>query len=719
MTSLGFVSYIISAVFYTLLTVLLSTNWRGRVQGGLLLAAALVSLVWSVVGAFAGNIELISLKHLMALEVVRNLVWSAFIWKILGYTRQADTGLSKLVVIGFLLLCAATIAAELSSTVSTFLNRAGIDFRILSHLIQAVVGLFLVEQLFRNTRVEARWAMKFLCLGLGSLFIYDFMLYAEALLFGRIEPYLWDARGVVNAIIVPLLAISAVRNPQWSVEVFISRTMVFHTTALLAAGIYLLIMALVGYYIRDFGGSWGRIGQVVFVVGGLLVLFLLLFSGRIRSIVKVFFNQHFFTYKYDYRREWLALNRAMAAENRGGPLAENCLLALCEMVDSPAGALWVRQEGECFRLLVERNTHLEGMEQLRADDSLIAFLQAKQWVVEAPEYLCTPELYEGLSLDLWAESVPGFWLAVPLIQRNSLYGFAVLTNPRAARQVNWEDHDLLKTVGQQMANYLALIDASAALANARQFEAYNRLSAFMVHDLKNLVAQLSLVVKNAEKHKHNPDFIDDALDTLSNSVTKMNRLLAQLRKGEIQQQRTSKIDLLDAIDSVVKQQNDASPIPEKSTLAKGPLYVSVDADKLVAVLGHLVQNAQDATPENGWVRLSLVQEKNFAVIEISDNGCGMDKKFIRERLFKPFDTTKGNAGMGIGVFEARQFAQSHDGKLEVESAPGSGSCFKLKLPLSELSQRETDLPIQGECMSGKQVPVPGIVADRTKRVVQG
>lgn len=708
MVSLSSVSYIISAVFYALFTVLLCTGWRGRAQGGLLLAAALASLIWSVTGAFAGNSELVTLKHFMALEVIRNLMWSAFFWKILSYTRQegSQRAISKLVIVGFLLLCALTIAAELSGSVTDFLNKMGVDFRILSHVLQAVVGLVLVEQLFRNTRVEARWAIKLLCLGVGALFIYDFALYAEALLFGQIDSYLWAARGAVNAIVVPLLAISAVRNPQWAVDIFVSRTMVFHTTALLATGIYLLAMALVGYYIRDYGGSWGRIGQVVFVVGALLILFLLMFSGRIRSTVKVFFSQHFFTYKYDYRREWLALNRAMAADKTEGAMIDNGLLVLCEMVDSSGGALWVRQENGNFRLIAERNVHIEKMDELTPEDSLVSFLVSKQWVVELPEYRQTPEMYEGLRLDRWIEAVPALWLVIPLMQRNRLFGFVIMTSPRAARRINWEDHDLLKTVGQQLANYLALMDASAALADARQFEAYNRLSAFIVHDLKNLVSQLSLVVKNSEKHRHKPEFIDDAIDTLANSVAKMNRLLAQLRKGEITQHYASKIDLRDAIDSVVKQQIDSSPAPEKVAMPEYPLYVSVEADKLVAVLGHLVQNAQDATLDNGWVRLALVKENNAAVVEISDNGCGMDKQFIRERLFKPFDTTKGNAGMGIGVFEAKQFAQSHGGELEVESEPGKGSCFRLKLPLVESAMEMSDSQTSTKDISDNQASSP-------------
>ncbi len=256
-----------------------------------------------------------------------------------------------------------------------------------------------------------------------------------------------------------------------------------------------------------------------------------------------------------------------------------------------------------------------------------------------------------------------------------------LTSPRVYRDINWEDHDLLKTAGQQLANHLALMDTSDELANARQFETYNRLSAFIVHDLKNLVAQLSLVVKNSEKHKNNPEFITDAMETLTHSVEKMNRLVSQLRKGKVALSRR-KVDLHDALQDVVIQQNNALPVPQIEQPAEA-ISITTDQDRLTAVLGHLVQNAQDATDKDGWVKLRLYKRENQAIIEIEDSGCGMDKSFIRDRLFKPFDTTKGNAGMGIGVFEARQYVQDHGGSLEVVSKPGEGSKFILKLLLSD------------------------------------
>jgi putative PEP-CTERM system histidine kinase len=689
MTQLGFISYIIAAVFFSFFALLLTTSWRGRLQGGLLLFAVLLSVIWAGVGAYSYTSETVSLKHLLIIEVLRNVAWTAFLWRLLVFTKTVSgKHWVSPVTIAYLALCVITLMAQLSVNVATFLNAfTTIDFRIFSHVVQAVFGLFLVEQLFRNTRLELRWAIKFLCFGLGTLFLYDFVLYTEALLFGRLEPALLEARGFVNALIVPLVAVSAARNPQWSVDIFISRSMVFHTTALMGMGVYLLFMAVVGYYIRDFGGSWGHAGQVVFIVVASLILLLLFYSGKLRARVKVFFNQHFFSYKYDYRKEWLDLNHILSTSNSAQTLKEGCIKGLSDIVESTGGVLWVAREDGTYIVAAELSIHLNHLQVIPADDSLVVFLKARQWVVEIPEYQLTPELYEGLDLKHWYEKCPELWLVVPLMQGAKLFGFIGLTEPRAAREINWEDHDLLKTAGQELANYLALMDTNEALANARQFETYNRLSAFVVHDLKNLVAQLSLVVKNSEKHKHNPEFIEDAMSTLTHSVEKMNRLLRQLRKGKVTVSRR-KMDLNDVLEDVVVQQNNSLPKPQFEPYPD-EIPITTDVDRLTAVLGHLVQNAQDATGKDGWIKLRLYKRENQAIIEIEDNGSGMDKAFIRERLFKPFDTTKGNAGMGIGVFEARQFAQDHSGSLEVLSTPGQGSKFVLKLLLSD-SDLESD-----------------------------
>ncbi|RMD78996.1 MAG: PEP-CTERM system histidine kinase PrsK, partial [Gammaproteobacteria bacterium] len=279
------------------------------------------------------------------------------------------------------------------------------------------------------------------------------------------------------------------------------------------------------------------------------------------------------------------------------------------------------------------------------------------------------------------------WLVVPLFHREALLGFAVLARPRAPRELNWEDYDLLRTAGRQVASHLAQEQASEALAQARQMEAFGRLSAFVVHDLKNVAAQLRLVVANAERHRHNPAFVEDAMRTVGHAADKMERLLAQLRAGrEATREPAVRVDLEALLERVAERAAGRRPVPEVE-VQDGGLQAVAAAERLADVVGHLVQNAQEATPPDGRVVLRLRREGAEAVMEVEDTGCGMDEAFVRERLFKPFDSTKGREGMGIGAFEARAFVQASGGRLEVRSRPGEGTSFRIRLPLAGTAAR--------------------------------
>ncbi len=489
---------------------------------------------------------------------------------------------------------------------------------------------------------------------------------------------LWDVRGFIHILVIPLIAVSAARNPQWSLDVFVSRRMVFHSAAILGAGTYLTLMALGGYAIRFLGGDWGTLAQVIFLFGAALLLFALMFSGQVRARVRVFLSKHFFNYKYDYREEWLSFIGALASEEPGPGLSERILQALAAIVDSPGGLLWVvdEQTGR-FELASEWNA--TGPAAVAADDALVEFLKTSEWLVDLDEWAVAPEVYASLTLPAWLAAIERAWLVIPLFQNRRMIGMVLLLQSRAAHTINWEDRDLLKTAASQAASYLALSRASAELANARQFEAFNRLSAYVVHDLKNVVGQLSLVVANAKKFGHKQEFVDDAMATVDNAVNKMQRMLTQLRQGREAQRSSVAVRLSPLLEEVVRQRSAQQPVP---VFSAGDTGVSVIAehDRLAAVIEHVVQNAQEASAADGRVELRLTSDSQNAVIEIQDNGCGMDEKFIRDRLFRPFDTTKGNAGMGIGAYECREFVRGLGGEVQVHSRPGEGTLFRLSLP---------------------------------------
>jgi putative PEP-CTERM system histidine kinase len=360
-------------------------------------------------------------------------------------------------------------------------------------------------------------------------------------------------------------------------------------------------------------------------------------------------------------------------------------------VDSSGGGLWLKDDTQNYYLAETKNLGFAPPNQISANAPFITFMAQKQWVLDLYEYTDNPEVYEDADLAIWLAPEKKVWLIIPLLLQSDVEAFVVLTQARVPRALNWEDHDLLKTVGKQLVNALALNRASDALSRARQFEAYNRISAYLVHDLKNLIAQIGLIVKNAEKHKRNPEFIDDAITTLENVVSKMDHLINQLKKGDMNPAPNIHLNLVDIAKDVAIQQSGNKPQLQIHNLADTDTYIIGEKEKITAILGHLVQNAQDATPDDGHVILELAKSSQNAIIKIIDNGCGMDTKFIAERLFKPFDTTKGNAGMGIGVYEARDYILRCAGTCSVDSKPQQGTIFTITLPLANTIQQQEAL----------------------------
>ena len=686
-SELAFYGYGVAGLAFSILFLILLTGWRGRFQGTQFLLAVGGSCAWAIVAALQAGFGIPGLDLVWAAEVVRNLLWvflllhvlkpfaegSALYSRLLGYVRLACLALG-LVMLAMLV----DVPAAIEQMRPAALQR---EFSLVGQLLFAVLGMALVEQLFRNTPIEQRWGIKYLCFGLGVMFAFDFYLYTDALLFHRLDAAIWSARGFVTVIAVPMIAVTAARNPDWSLPVFLSRRMVLHSTTLFSAGLYMLVMALAGYYIKIYGGEWGGVLQIAFLFGALIVLVALLFSGQFRARTKVFFNKHFFNYRYDYREEWLRVIGLLAGRRVEMPLHERAIWALAEIVESSGGLLWLRNDKGDYRFKARFNAQYVVDATISAAEPMVPFMENQRWVINVDELRTAPDVYSDLPLPAWVLDNADAWLIVPLMHEERLLGFVMLLQPRAPQSINWENLDLLKTVGMQAASYLALNQAAEALAEARQFEGFNRLSAFVIHDLKNLIAQLSLVATNAARHKHNPAFIDDAVGTIENAVSKMNRLMAQLKSADITGARR-RINLLAELQDVVLAKSNSQPVPVLNAQASDA-YVLAEPDRLSAVLGHVVQNAQDATPPDGRIELLLRVSGDQAIVEIRDTGSGMDAEFIKTRLFRPFDSTKGLTGMGIGAYECREVISALGGQVKVESVPGRGTVFRILLPLDE------------------------------------
>jgi len=678
---IGQISHAIAAAAFLALLVLAAISWQRGAVGPWLIVACAATVVWSAAAAyyFVDGRDVGTMVSV--LEIVRTAGWVAFLTAVLAHSRVSG-GLSfqwRTIIGAIFVLCLVLVVIELSGfeNLRSLLPKGIADPSIMARLILAIAGIVLVENLYRYTRREHRWGIKLLCLGIGSLFTYDFLMYSDALLFFRVSDDLYAARGVTNALIVPLIALSARRNPGWSIDVFVSRHAIFHSATLIGAGLYLLLMAAIGYYLREFGGEWGTVLQTAFLFGAVIFLALVVISGAFRARLKDIISQNFFSHKYDYRDEWLRFISTFSSSQAGLSLPRRVMEGIANIVESPQSAVWAAEGIDKFSLLESWNMSVPQGVQL-VDQSFTRFLEEEQTVINLGEATASQHAYPNVTIPHWLRDISRAWLVVPLLHHERLHGFLLLAEPRAPRNVDTEDYVLLTTVGRQAASYLAERASARALAESQQFDEFNRRFAFVLHDIKNLVSQLSLLVQNAEKHKNNPQFQEDMLETVEESVEKMNALMVRLHAGGKEVAVNAIVVLEPLLQKVV---NGIAGSKRKLSFESNVSGIAVvaDEDRLRAVVAHLIDNALEATGDGGRVAVRLTARGGDAVVEVEDNGTGMEEEFVRNELFRPFRTTK-DGGFGIGVYESREFVRELGGRMDVDSAQGHGTTIRISLP---------------------------------------
>ncbi|HNC53085.1 MAG TPA: PEP-CTERM system histidine kinase PrsK [Accumulibacter sp.] len=674
-------SYGLVAVLAAFLALYLASGWRKGGRSRAMFVAVALCALWGSMGlAFALTGQPLFLAGNIFADVLRFGGWYLFLL-VLMQPELAEgehvPGRSQWLTGLALVLFVVGLAAQ---TLVVFGIDPALSQRIalFASLAMTVFGLLLVERLFRNVSPDFRWSIKPLCLGLGGVFLFDLYLFSDALLFNRVDVDAFSIRGFAHALGLPLVALSAIRSHDWKRRLVMSQRVALQSATLLIVGAYLLFMAAAGYYVRFFGGEWGRALQLALLFAALLVLVGLTFSGSMRARLRVQVGKHFFSYRYDYREEWLRFTQTLSSQGGFAGMGRHVVRGLADMVESPGGALWLKDpsgrffaQAACWNMPASPATEDVG-------STLCTFLLDSGWVINLEEYRSLPRRYDGLELPSWLVEVPNAWLVVPLTTGSELIAFVVLATARARIDVNWEVNDLLKTAARQAGAFLGQMQASEALLEVRKFDSFNRMSAFVVHDLKNIITQLSLMLKNAERHRDNPEFQKDMLMTVEHSVERMRTLMMQLREGATPLDGPRGIDLAAVIRRIQTaksgQGRDVEVTFDERMVARG------HEDRIERVIGHLVQNALDATEHGGRVWVRLARQGAQALVEVGDNGHGMSPEFVRERLFKPFQTTKPT-GMGIGAYESFQYVHELGGKMSVDSAVDVGTQVDLLLPL--------------------------------------
>ncbi len=683
--AVAFWSHALAASLYSALVL-----WelrRGIRIGGehrMLLAALALTACW----AWLTAVEPLSMLAAYA-ETARNLVWVGVLYRLAegdrGERRQHGVQPVYAAVAGVLGLQMVVDALPLLIDASdpdgapTLLSTA-----IVLRLTASAGALVLVHNLYGQAAPASRASIRLAMLGLAAMWVYDLNLYTVAYFGQGAARGLFDWRGLAVAAAAPLFALGGARGEGWRIR--LSRAATFQSLSLLTICAYFALMAVLATAMRGSGVDWTRdiavVAMAVLTVGAIV----LLPSPRARGWAKVKLTKHLFEHRYDYRAEWLRFTDTLGAWGPdAAPLGERVIKAFADMLDAPGGILLTHDEGGAFAVAAE--WHWPGHAQPGAaasSESAAAFWRAIVQDGRIVDFEARRGGWDGardaeLAIPAALLGEPHAWAGIPLIHEERLVALMVLAAPDYNRALDWEDYDLLRTAGRQAASSLAEAHGQQALINAQRFEDFNRRFAFILHDIKNLVSQLSLVSRNAERHADNPEFRADMVATLKSSVGKMNDLLLRIApKGGARDVRLAPVELRPLLGAVIAAHRHRH---EVQLLGDAGEWVVADCNALSQALGHLLHNAIDASPADAPVIVRIDRDSEQIAIAVVDQGAGMDADFLRNRLFQPFASTKTD-GFGVGAFEAKSLVAAMHGRLTVESRPDQGSRFVIILPLA-------------------------------------
>lgn len=660
--------------------VLLNRTTAPRREHGAVVAALGLSAAWCVTNAAWGPGT--ALADLI--EIARNLAWIIVLYRLFGYDGR-DQSLAPIRPLVFVLLLVECMQSAIVMVDARFasvpqVQEVAFAVSALFRALVAIGALVLLHNLYAGASATSRQVLRWPAAALAAMWAFQLNLYTVGWLSGSLPAELTAFRGLLTALVAVLFAIGADARAA-DLRILPSRTVAFQSLSLLVIGGYLVAITLLAESMSLLDGGLARLTQVGFVFAAATFALLWLPSKRVRGWLRVKAFKHLFQHRYDYRSEWMRFNGTIGrAGPDAPPLPVRASQALADITDSQGALLFLPSDEGCMMLSGSWQWPEGEVPDAPCDPELVAMLERTGMVVELDEVRSPETAAPGLhAMPEWLVANPRAWAVVPLIHFGRLVGIAVLAKPPLARQLDWEDFDLLKVVGRQLASYLAEQAGHEALIEASRFDEFNRRIAFVMHDIKNLASQLSLLARNAERHADNPAFRADMLVTLTKSAEKLNALLARLsRYGASGGSSRTPVDLTEVARRIARRYSAQHRVEVTRT---EPCLVLADGEALEQALVHLVQNAIEASDDNAPVYLDVSSDGLHGRMEVIDSGCGMSPQFVREKLFKPFVSLK-DGGFGIGAFEARELVRAMGGRLEVQSREGLGTRFAAVLPLS-------------------------------------
>jgi len=569
-------------------------------------------------------------------------------------------------------------------------------------LVAAVLVLMNLERTFSAAVGTLRWRIKFAIMGLGLIFAARVYASSQVLLYSTSSPSLLVFNAGALLVGCTLISVSFVRAGLSEVEVYPSLAVLEKSVTVLLAGAYLLVIGVFAKLIEFLGGDAAFPVKALFVLVALIGLGLLLASDRARLLVRRFVSRHFHRPFYDYRSLWRTFSERTSSIVDEVGYARELANLISDSVQSLSVSVWLEQAGR-GRMALAASTSLGTSAGVSASDvasnageqkgsgvpasapAEIDLEEFTRYVAKNPEPFVLEDSQEAWVGELKKRNPDIFHkggerVCVPLIGKGQPLGMLIIGDRVNGIPFSVEDFELFKSLGVQAASGLLNLQLTREVIQARELEAFQAMSAFFVHDLKNTASTLSLMLQNLPAHFDDPRFREDALRAIAKSVERINDLIARMT---LLRQRLELRPVESDLSAVVADALDSlkGAMGENVVRSLAPVpKVPIDPAQIQKVVVNLLLNARDAAGNTGEIRVETGQQNGWAALSVTDNGCGMSPEFMARSLFRPFQTTK-KKGVGIGLFHSKMIVDAHQGRIEVESEQGKGTVFRVLLPL--------------------------------------
>lgn len=554
------------------------------------------------------------------------------------------------------------------------------NFVFLAGMILVLMNL---ERTFRASVGTMRWRIKFMILGPVVLFAARGYTSSQVFLFHGVN-FSWETINAGALLIACLLMLhSLFRAGHFTTEIYPSQTVLHGSLTALLAGVYLVVIGVFARIASFGGGDTGFALKAFLILVALVLLAVFLLSDRARLRTSRFISRHFQRPVFDYRTVWRNFTESTAGCMTRPELCQAAIKLTSDIFQALSVTIWLVDEKE--NLVYAASTFLS---ETRAESLAPANAEAAA-IIRALQKNPGPVDIDS-SREPWAAALRachsgefrngGHRICVPMTVGGEVAGLMLLGDRVGGADFSPQDFDLLKCLGGEMAARLLNLRLSQKLLSARELEAFQTMSAFFVHDLKNAASTLSLMLQNLPIHFDDPAFRQDAVRMTAKSVSHINHLIERLGRLRHESKiKPAEADLNSMIAGICTQWEKISPVPLTRNCQPLPKF-AFDSEQMLKVVDNLVLNARDAVGSEGRIQIATARLDGHAVLSVSDNGCGMPPEFLSRSLFRPFQTTKKN-GIGIGMFQSKMIVEAHRGRMEVESALGKGTTFRIFLPL--------------------------------------